>query len=109
MKKDNVGLKKTVLLQESKKRFKISIPKAFVTILGWKKGDKVGQYVDGRSIVLGDVPSDIEGMETNVNYNEVVHTILITNEHCRKLRWKKGDTIKVVLSEGGLVLKKVAL
>ncbi|MHA1285874.1 MAG: hypothetical protein ACTSPB_00595 [Candidatus Thorarchaeota archaeon] len=109
MKKDNVGLKKTVILQESKRRFKICIPKAFVTELGWKKGDKIGQYIDGRSVVLGDVPDDIDGMETKVNYNKVVHTILITNEHCRKLKWKKEDTIKVVLVEGGLVLKKAAL
>lgn len=109
MNKENVGLKKTVILQESKRRFKICVPKAFVTVLGWKKGDKVGQYIDGRSIVLGTAPDDMKGMTTNVNYNEVVHTILITNEHCRKLKWDKGDTIKVVLVEGGLVLKKVSL
>lgn len=102
-------MKKTVILQESKGRYKICVPKPFVTELGWKKKDNIGQSIDGRSILMRLDSDELEEFSTVVNYNEVVHTILITNEHCRKLKWKKGDTIKVSLVEEGLVLKKVAL
>ena len=100
---------KTVILQESKGRYKICVPKAFVDVLGWKKGDVIGQSVEGKSVMLRTNLDGEPEFRTVVNYNKVVHTVLITNEHCRKLKWKKGDTIKVVLDDEGLVLKKVAL